>query len=148
MGDFYQISNQITLGKSEQDLIAQVADVIPVLIDYERRARSFLLQEDENELQKQVDSALDTLQKAAEISSEETMYLLSKVRMGINMQLISALEIPTINKLFIHTQPAHLQKLQGSPMDTAQRNSARADYLQSQLNFESPGSSSDFPDLD
>ncbi len=133
MGDFYQISNQITLGKSELELIKQVSDVIPVLISYERKARDFLLEENRTDLQDQVDKALDTLQHSVQISSEETMYLLSKVRMGINMELVKTIEIPTINKLFIHTQPAHLQKLRGSEMDTAQRNVARADYLRSQL---------------
>ena len=43
MGDFYQISNQITLGKSEADLVKQVGDIVPVLIDYERQARDFLV---------------------------------------------------------------------------------------------------------
>ena len=137
MGDFYQVSNQITLGKSELELIKQVSDVIPVLISYERKARSFLLEENREDLQDQVDKALDTLQHTAQISSEETMYLLSKVRMGINMGLVNRIEIPTINKLFIHTQPAHLQKLRGSEMDTAQRNVARANYLQNQLDSSS-----------
>ena len=68
-----------------------------------------------------------------QISSEETMHLLSKVRMGINLGLIGDLEIPTINKLFIHTQPAHLQKLSGMPLDTANRNIERANYLHTQL---------------
>ena len=45
MGDFYQISNQVTLGRSEQDLVKQVAEVIPVIIDYERQARAFLVKE-------------------------------------------------------------------------------------------------------
>lgn len=134
MGDFYQISNQITLGKSELELLKQVSDVVPVLIDYERKARKFLLDENRTDLKEQVDAALDSLQHSQQISSEETMYLLSKVRMGISMELVDAIKIPTINKLFIHTQPAHLQKLRGSEMDTAQRNVARADYLQSQLN--------------
>ena len=45
MGDFYQISNQITLGQSEEELVKQVGDVVPVLIDYERQARDFLIRE-------------------------------------------------------------------------------------------------------
>jgi len=133
MGDFYQISNQITLGKSELELIKQVSDVVPVIISYERKARRYLIEDNREDLKKQVDKALHTLQQAGQISSEETMYLLSKVRMGINMELIEEIEIPTINKLFIHTQPAHLQKIRGGEMDTSQRNKARANYLQSQL---------------
>ncbi len=133
MGDFYQISNQITLGRSEQELIAQIRDVVPVLIDYERRAREFLVKESQKDLHDRVSRAYGILCTAQTISSEETMHLLSSVRMGINLGLIHDLEIPTINKLFIHTQPAHLQKLRGVELDTADRNIERAHYLQRHL---------------
>lgn len=134
MGDFYQVSNQITLGKSEEELIKQVGDVVPVLINYERKARDFLISgENQHNLFDQVSRAYGTLQNAQQISSEETMYLLSQVRMGVNLGLIGNLGIPTINKLFIHTQPAHLQKLRRSELDTMQRNIERANYLQQHL---------------
>jgi protein arginine kinase len=133
MGDFYQISNQITLGRSEQQLIEQVGDVVPVIIDYERRAREFLVQESQQDLHDRVCRAYGILCSAQSISSQETMQLLSSVRMGINLGLINDLEIPTINKLFIHTQPAHLQKLRGIQLDTADRNIYRAHYLHSHL---------------
>ena len=58
---------------------------------------------------------------------------LSKVRMGINLGLINDLEIPKINKLFIHTQPAHLQKLRQTVLNTNERNIERANYLHKQL---------------
>lgn len=133
MGDFYQISNQITLGRSEETLLAQVGDVVPVLIDYERRAREFLIKESQKDLHDRVSRAYGILCTAQTISSEETMHLLSSVRMGINLGLIEDLEIPTVNKLFIHTQPGHLQKLRGSELDTADRNIERAHYLQRHL---------------
>ncbi len=133
MGDFYQISNQITLGRSEETLLQQVGDVVPVLIDYERRAREFLIKESQKDLHDRVSRAYGILCTAQTISSEETMHLLSSVRMGINLGLIEDLEIPTVNKLFIHTQPAHLQKLRGSELDTADRNIERAHYLQRHL---------------
>jgi protein arginine kinase len=133
MGDFYQISNQITLGRSETDLIKQVAEVIPVIIDYEQQARAFLVKESRNDLKDRVSRAYGILCTAQTISSEETLHLLSSVRMGIYLGLIKDLEIPTINKLFIHTQPAHLQKLRGVNLDTAERNVERAHFLQSHL---------------
>lgn len=133
MGDFYQISNQITLGRPEPELIRQVLDVVPVLIDYERRAREFLVRESENDLHDQVSRAYGVLCTAHTISSEETMHLLSRVRMGVNLGLIDNVEIPTVNKLFMHTQPAHLQKLRGIELDTADRNIERALYLKRHL---------------
>lgn len=133
MGDFYQISNQITLGRTEGELIEQVGDVVPVLIDYERRAREYLVVESQNDLQDRVSRAYGILCNAQAISSEETMHLLSSVRMGINLGLIDDVEIPTVNQLFIHTQPAHLQKISGAELSTADRNVERAEYLQQRL---------------
>ena len=133
MGDFYQISNQITLGRAEPDLLKQVAEVVPVIIEYERQARSFLVKESKKELHDRVSRAYGILCTAQTISSEETMHLLSSVRMGINLGLIDDLEIPVLNKLFMHTQPAHLQKLRGAELDSADRNIERAVYLQRHL---------------
>lgn len=133
MGDFYQISNQITLGRGEQELIKQVSEVVPVMIDYERRAREFLIKESQKDLHDRVSRAYGILCTAQTISSEETMMLLSSVRMGVNLGLIHDVAIPTINQLFIHTQPAHLQKLRGVELDSADRNAERATYLQRHL---------------
>ncbi|HZN32474.1 MAG TPA: protein arginine kinase, partial [Pirellulaceae bacterium] len=133
MGDFYQISNQITLGRSELDLVKQVGEVIPVIIDYERQARAFLVKESRKDLHDRVSRAHGILCTAQTISSEETLHLLSSVRMGVYLGLIQDLEIPTINKLFIHTQPAHLQKLRGAELPSADRNVERAMYLQAHL---------------
>jgi protein arginine kinase len=132
-GDFYQISNQQTLGKSELELIKTLTDVVPQIIEYERKARQALIQERRQHLHDQVSRAYGVLKTAHTISSEETMHLLSSVRMGINLGLIDDLEIPTVNELFIHTQPAHLQKLQGSPLEVDERNIARATYLRRRL---------------
>ena len=142
MGDFYQISNQLTLGRSEQELIKQVSDVVPVLIDYERRAREFLVRESKKDLHDRVSRAFGILCTAQTISSEETMHLLSSVRMGINLGLIQDVEIPTVNQLFIHTQPAHLQKLRGTELDSADRNIERAIYLRQHLKKNDNGGAS------
>ena len=143
MGDFYQISNQITLGRNEEDLVRQVGDVVPVLIEYERKARDFLVRESQRDLHDRVSRAYGILCTAQTISSEETMHLLSSVRMGINLGLIEDLEIPTVNQLFIHTQPAHLQKLRGSELDTTDRNIERALYLQRHIRAHNRGESED-----
>ncbi len=133
MGDFYQISNQVTLGRSEKDLLDQVGDVVPVLIDYERKARDYLIQESKKDLHDRVSRAYGILCTAQTITSEETMHLLSSVRMGVNLGLIEDLAIPTVNQLFIQTQPAHLQLLYGAILDSADRNAERAIYLRQHL---------------
>ena len=136
MGDFYQISNQITLGRAEGELVKQVGDVVPTIIEYERKARDVLVRERQENLHDRVSRAYGILRTAQTISSEETMHLLSSVRMGVNLGLIADLEIPMLNKLFIYTQPAHLQKLSGMELDTADRNIERARYLRRHLNKE------------
>ncbi len=133
MGDFYQISNQITLGRSELDLIKQVGDIVPKIIGYERQARDFLIRESHENLHDRVSRAYGILRTAQTISSEETMHLLSSVRMGVNLGLIEGLEIPTVNDLFIHTQPAHCS-IGGVESGYADRNIERARYLRRHLN--------------
>ena len=133
-GDFYQVSNQITLGHSESELLSLVGDkVVPQIIQYERKARKFLVEQSEQDLHDDVSRALGILSTAKKISSEETMHYLSKVRMGVNLGLIDKVKVGTINKLFIHTQPAHLQKLQGRLLGSSDRNVERASYLQRHL---------------
>jgi len=139
MGDFYQISNQVTLGKSETEIIREVKDVIPQIIGYERKYREALVREKRRDLHDQVSRAYGILRTAQTISSEETMHLLSSVRMGINLGLIDDLEIPVVNELFIHTQPAHLQKLQHSELESGERNVARARYLRERLSGDNDG---------
>ncbi len=62
------------------------------------------------------------------------MHLLSSVRMGVNLGLIEDLPISTVNEMFIFTQPAHLQKLQGGELESGERNAARANYLRQRIN--------------
>ena len=132
-GDFYQVSNQQTLGKSELELIRILTDVVPQVIQYERTARTALMNERRQHLHDQVSRAYGVLKTAQTISSDETMLLLSSVRLGIKLGLIDDLAIATVNELFIQTQPAYLQKIQGSELSVEERNTARASYLRSRL---------------
>src|SRR5262245_2662908 len=132
-GDFYQISNQVTLGKSETTILTEIREVIPQIITYERQARQTLTRESRQALHDKVSRAFGTLCSATMMTSEETMDLLSSVRLGVNLGLIEDVSIPTVNELFIHTQPAHLQKLMGASLDGEERNAARARYLSNRL---------------
>jgi protein arginine kinase len=137
-GDFYQISNQVTLGKSETTILTEIREVIPQIISYERQARSTLTRESRQALHDRVRRAFGTLQNAVMMTSEETMDLLSSVRLGVNLGLLEEITIPTVNELFLQTQPAHLQKLMGTPLDGEERNSARARYLRNRLRETGP----------
>ena len=84
-------------------------------------------------LQDKIQRAFGTLCNATLMTSEETLDLLSSVRLGINLGLCDDVSMPTVNELFIHTQPAHLQKRMGSALDGDEGNAARAQYLRTRL---------------
>ena len=134
-GDFYQISNQTTLGKTEDDIISDFKHVvIPKIIDYEHHARKTLTSDRTVALDDKVCRALGTLRSARLIASEETLLLLSHLRMGIHLKRIHDIDVKTINELFLLTQPAHLQKIQGKKLEGDLRRAARADYIRQRLN--------------
>ena len=133
MGDFYQVSNQITLGHSEEDLVKKVAEIIPSLIEWETRGRQHLLKEEGGMLHDRISRAHGILRTAQQISSEETMHLLSNVRMGVNLGLIPNLTMAMVNELFMFTQPAHLQKISGLDLGVNDRNVERAKFLREHL---------------
>jgi protein arginine kinase len=133
LGDFYQISNQITLGQSEEDILHTITDHVPQIIKFERNVRETLITENRIGLEDRVWRAFGMLERARLITSEETMDYLSAVRMGVNLGLIDRLPISVVNELFILTQPAHLQKLRGCELDTPERDENRAEYVRQKL---------------
>jgi protein arginine kinase len=134
-GDFYQISNQTTLGKTEEDIISDFKHlVIPKIIDYEHHARRTLLNDRTIALDDKVCRALGLLRTARLLASEEVLFLLSHLRMGVNLGRIKDIDVRTINELFLLTQPAHLQKIQGKKLEGDSRRAARADYIRARLN--------------
>ncbi len=132
-GDFYQVSNQITLGQTEEEIIQSLESVIPEIITSERNAREALLSENRVGLEDRVWRSYGIIKNAREINTEETMRLLSGLRLGVNLRLIPNLEIHTINEIFIMTQPAHLQKMEGKKLNERSRDVARASYIRSRL---------------
>ncbi|MGH7180305.1 MAG: protein arginine kinase [Tepidisphaeraceae bacterium] len=134
-GDFYQISNQTTLGKSEDEIISDFKHVvIPKIIDYEHHARKTLLADRTVALDDKCCRALGVLRSARLLASEEVLFLLSHLRMGIHLGRIKDIDLRTINELFLLTQPAHLQKLHNRKLEGDQRRAARAEYIRQRLN--------------
>ncbi len=134
LGDFYQISNQITLGRSETEIIEDFhARVIPKIVDFEKSARAALVKDRLYALDDKVQRAVGTLKNARLMSSDEAMECLSHVRMGVNIGRLKTIDLQTVNELFIQTQPAHLQKLQGERLNGEQRSIARAALVRARL---------------
>lgn len=133
-GDFFQISNQVTLGRTEEEIVNDFKHlVIPKIIDYENRARKTLVQDKTLALDDRVWRSYGALVNARTISSEETMLHLSHLRMGINLARIKTVDMKTVNELFLLTQPAHLQKLHGGRLNGEQRSIARAELIRKRL---------------
>jgi protein arginine kinase len=108
-GDFYQVSNQVTLGRTEEDLLAELRqDVLPRILDYELEARCILMERHRTALDDRVHRALALLQSARLLDTDEAMKLLSRVRLGA---CLGRLDVPvaTVNQLFLRVQPAHVQ---------------------------------------
>ncbi len=134
LGDLYQISNQTTLGKSEQEILADFEHtVVPQIIAYEQQARQALLKQREAQLDDKVWRAWAVLSHARVMGTDEVLQLLSHLRLGVNLGRIKHVDIRGINELFLLTQPAHLQRICGQEMDAATRRVARAKLIRERL---------------
>lgn len=134
VGDFFQLSNQTTLGISEQDIVDEFTDVIvPKIIEYETLARQELLDTKAEMLDDKIQRALGVLKSARLISSQEALFLLSNVRMGVNLKRVTNITISDINELFMLTQPAHLQLNKGGELDANDRDIQRAEIIRAKL---------------
>jgi protein arginine kinase len=133
-GDFYQISNQTTLGKSEDEIIGDFKHVvIPKIIDYEHHARRALLSERPQALDDRVFRALGLLRAARLMEAEETLTALSHVRLGVNLKRVKDVDINKVNELFLLTQEAHLQRILGKKLEGDARRAARAEFIRARL---------------
>jgi protein arginine kinase len=134
IGDFFQVSNQTTLGKSEETIVREFThDIIPQIVAYEMKARDALLQERTHQLDDKVWRAVGILGNARSMSTEESLFLLSHVRMGVTMGRCKSVDRDLVNELFLRTQPAHLQKLHGGSLDGEARSILRAEYFRRRL---------------
>lgn len=133
-GDFYQISNQTTLGKPESRIVGELEqEIIPQVVEYERIARKTLLTKRRLSVEDQIFRALGTLLSARLLATEEAMQLLSHVRLGVMLGLIKDADHRVVNHLMLLVQPAHLQKVAGKELDQEQRRSARAALVRQKL---------------
>ncbi|MBI4437116.1 MAG: protein arginine kinase [Candidatus Omnitrophica bacterium] len=132
-GNLFQISNQVTLGHTEIEIIDNIERIIRQVIEYEQGARKTLMTQEKAELQDRIFRAYGTLKNAHIITSNETIDLISMVRLGVDMGLIKDLNRELLNELFIVTQPAHLQKLEGKTLSASQRDLKRATIIRGKL---------------
>jgi protein arginine kinase len=132
-GCMYQISNQITLGEREADIIARLSETVGEIIRHETRARQRLAETRPSLLKDRVLRAVALLTHARLISAEEALDLLSAVRLGLAIGFLKSLEWKELDELFLWVQPAHLQRQAGRDLPPEERDEARAGLLRERL---------------
>jgi protein arginine kinase len=132
-GNFFQISNQVSLGQREDEILGNIKGVITQIIEHEERAREALFGEHRAMLEDRIGRSFGTLKNAHIITSNETVELLSMLRLGHDMGLVQGPDRALINELFILTQPAHLQKLEAKKLTASERDVKRAEIIRKKL---------------
>jgi protein arginine kinase len=148
VGNFFQVSNQTTLGKSEDDLIDHLERVVRRVIRHEFEARRVLMRDARGVTEDKIWRAYGLLRYARSVSFEELMNLLSGVRLGVSLKLLPELRVYTLNKLMIFTQPAHLAQAAGRDLTPEEASAQRATFVRRVLADEGEVSSGDSPASD
>jgi protein arginine kinase len=133
LGNVFQVSNQMTLGEAEPEIVERLSKVVAQLIDHEENARQSLLEKKPKMVYNHVGRAYGILANAHIITSKETMNLLSLMKLGVDLGMFPELDPSLVDEMFIITQPAHVQKQVAEKLEAEQRDMARADVLRDRL---------------
>jgi len=132
-GNIFQVSNQVSMGITEEDTIDNIERIANQIISREDATRRAILTKNRSALEDRVSRAYGTLKSAHIITSNETVALLSAIRLGVDSGVIKNMDRRMVNELFLLTQPAHLQKLEGKKLDSNERDIKRADLIREKL---------------
>jgi len=133
LGNLFQISNQTTLGRKEEDIIGSLEEVSRQLIGHEENARTTLIRDAGEEIKDKIWRAYGILKHARVLTSEEAMNLLSAVRLGVAMGILDMLPMRLVNEIMLLIQPAHLQKLLNKQLSPSDRDGKRAELVRSRF---------------
>src|SRR5947207_12782415 len=133
LGNVFQVSNQMTLGEAENDIVERLNKVLAQIIEHEENARAMLLEKKPKSVYNHIGRAYGILANAHSISSKETLNLLSLMRLGVDLGLFADLDRALVDELFIVTQPNHLQKRYSDKLNAEERDLLRADMLRERL---------------
>lgn len=129
VGNLFQVSNQTTLGKSEEDLIEQLGRIVSKVIDFEQDARGVLVREAPAVVEDKVWRAYGILRHARSLPAPEMINLLSGLRLGLTLKLLSAPRVETLNRIMVLAQAAHLEREAGRRLDEAEIDVCRATFV-------------------
>lgn len=129
LGNMFQISNQVTLGASEPDIIKAVKKIIIQIIEKENKARALLLSKDKIYFEDKVYRSYGLLKNARLLNYKESMRLISDVILGVDVGIITETNAKTLHHMIQCVQPASLQILIGEDLDERERSIKRAELI-------------------
>lgn len=132
-GDLFQISNQVTLGHTEAEILENMMHIIGQIEEKERQMRQKLLQRDKNALEDKIFRAYGVLANARSISCAEAMQLLSWVHLGVSMKVIPFINPINVKRLLVEIQPGMVQRRAGKELNALARDQQRAEFCRSML---------------
>lgn len=132
-GSIFQISNQTTLGESEEAIIKRLGSVLESIIEHELNARAKLMETDSTKLFDKIGRAYGILQNSHQLTSTEAMNLLSLLRLGIDLLVFPEESRAVIDRLLIEAQPGHIQSTAKHELESNQRDVLRADRLRTEF---------------
>ena len=128
IGDLYQVSNKISLGVTEEEIVENVKLIVQKLIEQERKAREYLKNQGET-FEDRVSRTYGNLLYARKMTYSECAKLISIVRLGINIGIITEIDNEKLNKISILTKPATLQKYLKKELSAEERDIKRAKVI-------------------
>jgi protein arginine kinase len=133
VGNIFQISNQITLGRAEEEIIESLTAVTGQIIDKEKEARKVLLESNRVQIEDKIWRSRGIMKSARMMNSQECMKLLSDIRLGVDMGIIEDIPIQLLNEIMIETQAASVQKKSKRELSSLERDIIRADIIRGKL---------------
>lgn len=133
LGNMYQVSNQITLGLTEEEIIDKLTSVIKQLIEQERAARQALYRDNQYPLEDKIYRAYGILKYCRTLSTDEVMKLISDVRLGMELKIINQVSSQALNELITMTTPAYLQKYANKEISPQERDILRAKIVRQKI---------------
>ena len=133
LGNIFQVSNQMTLGESESQIVTRLGKVLNQIIEHEENARATLLEGKSSTVYNHIGRAYGILANAHVIASKEAMNLLSLLRLGVDFKMFNGIDHAVIDELFLSTQPAHLQQQHAGKLGAEERDVLRATMLRKRL---------------
>lgn len=132
-GNMFQISNQSTLGETEQAIVESLISITDEVVRHEQNARVRLMESRKNFVFDQIGRAYGVLSNARVLTSNEAVDMLSGLRLGVEIGIVRGLSIRQMNELLLMIQPGHLQKIENKVLDPEERDEVRSKIVRDKL---------------